>query len=374
MGAIRFLLALSVVLGHFGAPVRLGPGDSAVQAFFAISGFYMAMVYQEKYHNLPVTTFYSNRYLRLFPSYAIVLVSTAALGVIFGSFPTATLADMQWLAQHGSPGTLFAVAFSNLTMIFQDVFLLLGIDPASGRLVFEPRTFAAEMPSYRYMLVPQAWSIGSELLFYLLVPLLAKRSTLFIALTIAVSVMIRASSYYLFYFGEPWTYRFTPSEFLNFGTGMILYRLYVKYGAMRSFKVFSGPALTFCIGIHIIYPYIPSYLYVFNTGSFAFQPSSSTLFSIIVVLATPFIFHATRNNRVDRWIGELSYPLYINHFFVALFCIFVFGWRSPILLTIVAIAAAGLLVVLVERPLDRFRQRRLTARDVVVPAAALPAR
>lgn len=51
MGILRLLLAISVIIAHtesvFG--VRLVGGVIAVQAFYIISGFYMAMILTEKY-------------------------------------------------------------------------------------------------------------------------------------------------------------------------------------------------------------------------------------------------------------------------------------------------------------------------------------
>lgn len=55
MGIIRLLLAAAVVLGH-SSPIfgqTLGGGVLAVNCFFVISGFYMAMVLQKKYLRLP---------------------------------------------------------------------------------------------------------------------------------------------------------------------------------------------------------------------------------------------------------------------------------------------------------------------------------
>src|SRR5439155_24383428 len=51
MGTLRFLLATSVAYGHAGAFLGfpLIPGDTAVQSFYAISGFYIALVLNEKY-------------------------------------------------------------------------------------------------------------------------------------------------------------------------------------------------------------------------------------------------------------------------------------------------------------------------------------
>ena len=49
MGTLRLILALSVVYGHAGdfLGFNLVPGDTAVQAFYAVSGFYMTLVLNE---------------------------------------------------------------------------------------------------------------------------------------------------------------------------------------------------------------------------------------------------------------------------------------------------------------------------------------
>lgn len=36
--------------------------------------------------------------------------------------------------------------------------------------------------------------------------------------------------------------------------------------------------------------------------------------------ALPFAFHETRNSAIDRWIGELSYPVYLTHLMVLALC------------------------------------------------------
>jgi peptidoglycan/LPS O-acetylase OafA/YrhL len=48
------------------------PGDIAVRIFFAVSGFYMSLVLTSKYHD--VTTFWTNRALRLYPTYLLFVV------------------------------------------------------------------------------------------------------------------------------------------------------------------------------------------------------------------------------------------------------------------------------------------------------------
>ena len=91
MGVFRLFLALSVLLGHTRGHGFFGLSfvypEIAVQSFFIISGFYMALVLNEKY-NQPgqYTMFLKQRFLRLYPTYfilitAVVLVDLAVYGI-----------------------------------------------------------------------------------------------------------------------------------------------------------------------------------------------------------------------------------------------------------------------------------------------------
>jgi peptidoglycan/LPS O-acetylase OafA/YrhL len=68
------MLACSVVLGHSGGgSIFTGPA-SAVQTFYIISGFYIALILQRTSAYKSKMAFYSNRYLRLFPVYIVIAV------------------------------------------------------------------------------------------------------------------------------------------------------------------------------------------------------------------------------------------------------------------------------------------------------------
>ena len=79
MGVLRCLLALSVLLVHdVDGWFKLIDGAAAVQCFFLISGFYMALVLNERYADLG--SFYFNRALRLLPTYWAVRAADAGCG------------------------------------------------------------------------------------------------------------------------------------------------------------------------------------------------------------------------------------------------------------------------------------------------------
>ena len=87
-------------------------------------------------------------------------------------------------------------------------------------------------------------------------------------------------------------------------------------------------------------------------------------------LLLPGLFLATRERRMDRLLGELSYPVYISHVLV----IWLVGHGSLRLGTGDFFIALGLVLLtaialyqLVDRPIDRLRHARLRAATAPVP-------
>jgi peptidoglycan/LPS O-acetylase OafA/YrhL len=144
MGVLRLFLALSVVDYHgrnlLGFPLLMP--DLSVQAFYMISGFYMALVLHEKYQPGKATyfDFISNRFLRIFPSYFLVLLLTIALlltcvwyyGRSIGPYIlwSQNWAQLDWSAK-------FFLVLSHLGLFGQDAYPFLGLN-AQGGLRFDP--------------------------------------------------------------------------------------------------------------------------------------------------------------------------------------------------------------------------------------------
>lgn len=109
MGILRFLLALSVLTSHCGPLLgtSLLPGGMAVEAFFMISGFYMALILGGKYatnDRAGMLLFYQNRALRLYPTYLLVMLAGwavfFAVWLVIGKMPMTTWVEpyqqMNW--------------------------------------------------------------------------------------------------------------------------------------------------------------------------------------------------------------------------------------------------------------------------------------
>jgi peptidoglycan/LPS O-acetylase OafA/YrhL len=80
------------------------------------------------------------------------------------------------------------------------------------------------------MLIPPAWTLGIELMFYALVPFLVRLGTKWLVAILVVSVVLRQSYSYFSLLG-PWTSFSSPFVICFFIIGMLSYRLGKVTGA-----------------------------------------------------------------------------------------------------------------------------------------------
>lgn len=375
MGTLRFLLALSVLVSHSPNPSLAGaellPAATAVQSFYIISGFLITMILNEREAYRSIRNFYLSRYLRLWPTYIVV----AAISLM--------LAHPAFLADLGREtfSTIAFVIFANLTLFFQDWFLFLQLD--HGALVFTANFHDGPVPAFNhFLLVPQAWTLGIELTFYLIAPFVCRRWTgvagLFAAgLAVRLALGAWGPSY------DPWHYRFAPAEMTLFAAGGLSYFLWQWVKTRLPHAVMKyGPAfclLLLALAIVIVPPINTS---VRNMFGISFSPAlwlPMPGFLLAVALACPVLFHGWRKVSFDAMLGELSYPIYISHILV-----FEVLWRTVpewllagnLLYVAATVAFSGILLVVVERPVDRFRSRygaRVPGIVKMEPSAPFPA-
>jgi len=300
LGLIRLLLALSVVFSHSEPFVLTGTsfagGLVAVEAFFIISGFYMALVLESKYSDKTMA-FYRNRFLRIFPTYWTILLLAVVATLFFGENKLEKLIDGNF-----SVGTLILMLVSNAMIFGSDMmmFFSTGIDGLFVTGNFQNE----EVKLYEYHYIPQAWTLPLELIFYLIVPFFSRKLHIIIALLI-VSLLIKVLTLQAFGRIDPWIYRFFPSELMMFCLGMLSHRLYLLMkGRIRS--AYLGPIALFIIACCTIW-------FESIAGSMQFRMAAYFLMMVIFI---PVIFDHFRHNDFDQMIGELSYPIYLCHLIV----------------------------------------------------------
>ena len=346
MGVLRLFLAVAVVFDHCLATAVPFPvtGRTAVECFFAISGFYMALVLDTKYARLRGRgmwrTFMASRLVRLYPAYAVVLGATLLLVALeHHRHEPVPLLDHPL----GAAWVLLATA-SNATMAGLDVVTFAVIHPDGGLAL--ARSGPQDTPGHYLLLIPQAWSLSLELCFYLVAPWLVRRSTTFLVALATAGVTGRLALALGGLGHDPWSYRFFPVELSLFLAGVLAYR----WTRGRTFAArTTGFAVAGVVGGMLALPALDHVGWVVYAAPYLFA------------LAVPVVFAWSRDNRRDRWVGELSYPLYVVHVLVIRAAADL-QLRSRVELMLpLSLVAAVALALLVDAPVERFRQRRLAA-------------
>jgi peptidoglycan/LPS O-acetylase OafA/YrhL len=375
MGILRIYLALCVVAAHAGQPILPWPmltSVEAVQIFFLISGFYMSLI-STKYKT--ALEFYASRFLRIFVPYYVVLgfvvLVTVIAGLTLGNWLDLTPYIHYSADQNGLAGVVLA-ALTNVTVFFQDWVMFLKHDP--GQSLSITANFAKSVtPLYNYLLIRQAWSIGIELTFYLLVPLLGGMKTRWLALIALASLGLRLYAYQVLGLtNDPFSYRFFPFELLLFVAGMIMQRAYAWILAHRSQIQLRGTLqyLAFIAGL-LFFLYlaqkVPGYLRRHGTPKQYMDLLSYTGWILVI----PVFYHLTRGLKVDRFIGELSYPVYLTHLVIVQVADLILtrlsvsnSWLG-VVSAVFSIAVSALLYARIFRPLEQKRPglaRELSAR------------
>lgn len=376
MGLLRLLLAAAVVAEH-STPIcgfRFTGGHLAVRLFFIISGFYMALILTTKYtadHPNRYWLFISNRFLRIYPCYYVVLALSLlfyAAASVYLHHPADRLVLWQTAWQHGQFWGPFFIGLSQLTVIGMDAVCCFMYNVAHGVHLPGPDTAAASVawlptagadpsgsvPAWRFMFVPQSWSISIELLFYLLVPLLISWRTRNLLLLAGLSLVSYTASCLFVYpaLADLLGYFFFPFHLFLFILGMLACRHSADFLARVSqpFKILIVTAL---FGGLAVSQFIP-------------ESIRNPVCMLLVVLSLPILFDWTKKSRFQKWIGDLSYPVYICHILVkwvllGLMGVSKKGVTSPPgwLLLVGSIALAAVLLWLVDYPIDHWRQRRV---------------
>ena len=301
---LRGVAALAVVLYHYlqnWKPIALFPGPYAVTLFFELSGLLITWLLLKEIDasgRIHMRQFYLRRALRLFPVFYVVW----GLCRIAGPFP-------------GSLATFFYMG---------DYYHAL---------------------TQRYNILTVAWSLGVEEKFYLLWPFLLSRieRTKLIKLLFAILII------------EP-VYRSTLS--------LLGYRAYTWF----AFDTHLDAIVLGCVAALLAkrgwtppdwlsHPWTPFCALVLV---FALQSQSDLVTYFLGVILLAVICRPTRvlNNPVARFLGAISYSLYLCHVYArdVLWQRLIGGnqFSSPVLIFVLqltlAIALASLLHFTIERP------------------------
>jgi peptidoglycan/LPS O-acetylase OafA/YrhL len=243
--------------------------------------------------------------------------------------------------------SFFFLLFTNLFIFFQDTVMFLGLDTVTGQLFFTPDFQQTNPKLYNFLFIPQAWTIGIEIAFYLIAPFLVRKKTSVILFLIFLSLLLRFS---LFQFGlksDPWSYRFFPTEFAFFLLGILSYRLYLKFNFIDIRT----------LHLKIIWGIVLSMTVFFSFFSFS---GKGYIYLLLFFIGLPFLFILTKNGTRDRYVGELSYPIYLSHHLI-ISGMLAIGIIAPggLSVSIITIVFSIILNELLSKRIEKIRQKRI---------------
>ena len=313
MGTLRLILAISVVLSHSDSINyhRLFGGKIAVELFFMISGFYMALVLSKKYTQElgTLNLFIINRIFKIFPLYLAILLSTLVFQVCTGSH--------YFNLPNEVPLYVKVIGFiTNFTIVGQDLLLFIGYD---GEQLVVPENFHQYgFNSLDYMLViDPSWTLALELYFYVLIFLVFalggrfKFSIILALLTASISLRFHLHEENILY-KDPYMYRLFFSELYIFMYGVLGYYIYALIKRNGILESYSNSILIFALAALVYFSLNVQSIVDINLID-AGNMLKKEFFLLVMIFVIPVLFLVSKNSQTDLLMGELSYPIYLLH-------------------------------------------------------------
>jgi peptidoglycan/LPS O-acetylase OafA/YrhL len=285
LGTFRFILAWFVMLSHLPFspfPIGYNAGVSSVIMFYFISGYLMYFSFSKiEFHGLKkVFFFFLKRIFRLFPLYLIVLFLTILLIKIYYHSNFIPLLNQDL----------------TLKKIFLNSIMIL------NNYVFPPFQIHSLLP---HPLIPPTWSLSTEWHFYLLVPLFFyllcnNKKMYYLIFVLSLIFELYAFSKAMPNFNsDNFGYRYIFGVLWIFLAGF----LFAKEGYSKFLK-----SIYFMVIIYFLF-----FNFYFSNHAYVKEITFAVFF-------LPFVnIIKNLNFKYDYFLGQLSYPIFISHFFIFYF-------------------------------------------------------
>lgn len=333
MGYLRFILALAVVHGHLVAYAIYWQQRVAVNTFFILSGFLITSVVNQFYGSSIRGKLYFlfNRMLRIYPCYLTCLIVCSVC---------------IWLEPNAAKQLLWT---QRLPVSLSSWWPQINIVGQAGWIT----------PSINSItILPTAWSLGVELVFYCILGLLTAFSRRLTVACLMISVL-----------GVGWAYISHVPHATIFrsilGSAPIFFLGSVMYHYRDAVEVYSIKNLKLILILSVAFLVLPdvfSFYKTYNNWKLPYQHFSSILFVWLIVS----IYHLERYNKIsvmERWCADLAYPIFLLHMGIASLIKGLFnmsprvGYEIFVPSLLVTFLVSIVVVTIVETPLKNVRQK-----------------
>jgi peptidoglycan/LPS O-acetylase OafA/YrhL len=288
----------------------LNPGVIAVISFLIISGFVMTSLIERNYKAPEkVGLFYLDRALRLYPQFLFYFVVSCA--VIYFLLP-------------GTPQA------AELTL--RNIAASLAIVPLGFYMFGAAGSW----------ILPPAWSLGLEMCFYLMIPFLIIYRARGVAFALSVVVFMAACLGFIN--TDLYGYRLLPGVLFMFLCGSYLYKAQPK-----DLAIAAGTAVVAALMFAAI-----------MAGWIERRPFNAEV-TAGIALGVPAVYLLTklRFHRIDEFLGNISYGVFLNHYVVMYFLHAVWSvtYDGAVVATVLALSLllSGVSYYCVERPALKLR-------------------
>lgn len=274
---LRGISVILVVMYHLKIP-GFKNGFLGVDIFFVISGYLMAQLYNTG----KSLDFISRRAKRILPAYLSTILLTSSVGYF----------------------TLIPSDFKQL------------IDQARASLILIPNLYFWNQDSYftntQFNPLLNLWSLGVELQFYLIIPLIASIFVKSKKSIIIICIISIITCFVILTISPKTSFFLLPLRLWEFLTGYLVYkRRQIKTQPVDLHLIYRIGILIFIIII------LNSPINVYGTSVYLGHPG---IISLSIVVITAFILDLNIPNKKSFWsnsfekIGDYSFSIYLVHF------------------------------------------------------------